>query len=42
MFREKGQLFVPNVSFDAVYILAAFDVLQLLIGSARLALCWRF
>jgi len=39
--REKGQLFVPSVSFDAACILAAFDLPQLLIGSACLALRWR-
>jgi len=39
--REKGQPFVPNMSFDAACILAAFDLPQLLIGSVCLALSWR-
>jgi hypothetical protein len=38
---EKVQLFVPSLSFDAACILAAFDLPQLLIGSACLALRWR-
>jgi hypothetical protein len=40
-YREKEQLFVRSVSFDAACILAAFDLPQLLIGSPCLALRWR-
>jgi len=41
MCGEKEHLFVPSVPLDAAFILAAFDLPQLLIGSACLALRWR-
>jgi len=37
---KKRRLSEPSASFDAACILLAFDLPQLLIGSACLALCW--